>query len=823
MKDNSFLFKCLLSLCVICLAIYNLFPLQDRPFGQYLSTHVDNDRESFIKLLDQAEKEVANKKYSSLYLALCAISKENNIDLTNFFSGINLTDIKNLNKKNTLLLNILLSRSQSRIKQGLDIKGGISCILQIDQSGVNDPNFLDKAVDIIRQRIDSLGVAEPIVRKSGSNNVEVQLPGVSTQENPDILNCIKKPAKLEFRLIHANLRPKSLFDVAPIGYELLVMEHEDKDNGKIEEIPYFVKKIPEMTGQSIKSSHIGLDNFGNFEVSLIMTSEGAELFKKITSDNVNRQLGIVLDGKLYSAPVIRSAIPNGQAAISGNFSKREAFELVNVLNNPLECELNIVELNEVGPSLASDVKNSSLYAALISALSVAVFMLIYYRLSGIVSVLSIIANILIILGLMSYIGATLTLPGITALALTVGMAVDSNILVFERIREELKLGKNIRAALAAGYDKAFSSIFDANITTLIAAGVLIWFGTGPIRGFGVILAIGIFATMFCALIFSRVILEVIVNKFHIKTLVPSFHFKCHNFNFLGYAKQATWVSVLILIFSTITLFVCNKSILGIDFIGGSEMLMTFKQKIPVGDILELAKKENLGEIIAVYQRALKENNETLKLQVEEGQGHSVYSALIKAYPESEFNIIKESNIGASLGNDIKWNAFASVIISLLAMMLYVAFRFEFAYGLGAVVAIFHDVLVTIGIYILCGKQFSAPMIASILMIIGYSINDKIVIFDRIRENRKNNPEGNLVKIVNLAINGTLSRTLLTSLTTLLASVILYILGTGVIVELAFVFTLGVIVGTYSSIFIASPVFVSWQYKMLNKKISAKYA
>lgn len=804
---NSFFFKCLASLIVICSAVYSLFPVKDRPFGQYLLSCVGCDKEEFVKIVDEANGRVSNGVSHSLFSALKDISIEQEIDFSRFFPDINFSDVKNLRKKNDLLLNYLLTHSQSKIKQGLDLNGGVSCILKIEQENFNDPVLLAKAVDIVRQRIDALGVAEPIVRKLGRNCIEVQLPGVSTKDNPDTLNYIKKPAKLEFRLVHPSAQPKSLFDIAPIGYELLVSEYEDKDTGDITKIPYFIKKIPEMTGKMVKSAHVGLDNFSNFEVSLSMTSDGAKLFEKITTNNINRQLGIVLDGNLYSAPVIRTVIPNGQASISGNFSQREAFELANVLNNPLEFELNLLELNEIGPSLANDARNISLWASLISAIVVTLFMLLYYRYAGIVSVLSIVVNILIILGIMAYIGATLTLPGITALALTIGMAVDSSILIFERIREELKFGKNLKTALASGYEKAFSTIFDANVTTLIAAGILVWFGTGPIRGFGVILAIGIFATMFCALIFSRAILDFIVNKDIVHSLVPSFQFEHREYDFLKYSKNALYLSLVVLILGLIAIVYRGNSIWGIDFIGGDEIVLTFNERISIGDILDVAKKENLGEVLAIYQHSIGENKDILKIQSAEGKGRFVYNALETTYPKCEFSILKESNIGATLGTSIKWNAIISITISLLCMMLYVAFRFEFAYGVGAVVSILHDVIITIGIYILCGKQFSAPMVASILMIIGYSINDKIVIFDRIREERKINPNSNLIKLVNSSINKTLSRTMLTSLTTLLASLVLCILGTGVIIDLAFVFTVGIIVGTYSSIFIASPIFV----------------
>jgi SecD/SecF fusion protein len=276
--------------------------------------------------------------------------------------------------------------------------------------------------------------------------------------------------------------------------------------------PIMLKKIPKMTGKMVKNVRAIVNQYGGFEINLEMKSpEGVDRFAKITKDNIGRSLGIILDGKLYSAPRSNREIHNGITNISGHFSQREALELANVLNNPLEFELIITEIQEIGPSLAADAKTSSAYATILGIGLVILFMIAYYRASGFVAVISVLANALIVLGLMAMIGATLTLPGVAALVLTVGMGVDSNILIFERMREELALGKRMRAALVAGYDKAFSTIFDANITTLLSALILIWLGTGPVRGFGVILAIGIFATMFCALVLSRTLMSILID------------------------------------------------------------------------------------------------------------------------------------------------------------------------------------------------------------------------------------------------------------------------------------------------------------------------
>jgi SecD/SecF fusion protein len=364
-------------------------------------------------------------------------------------------------------------------------------------------------------------------------------------------------------------------------------------------------------------------------------------------------------------------------------------------------------------------------------------------------------------------------------------------------------------SLIAGYDKAFATVFDANVTTLIAAGILIWFGTGPVRGFGIILAIGICATMFCALLFSRSILDFIVDRNLVKSLFPQFRFREFKINFLAHTKKSICLSLARVAVGVFAFLWRGNGIYGVDFVGGDEITVKFENRLPIGDISSVAESNGIGEVLAVYQHSVTDSSDVLKLQTKEGRGSAMFAAIQSAHPECKFSLVRESSIGASLGQSVKLNALVSILLSLLCMMVYVAFRFEFAYGVGAIVSLFHDIVVTVGIYVLCGRQLSAPMVASILMLIGYSINDKIVVFDRIREERKLNQGRDLCEIVNASINNTLSRTILTSLTTLLASLSLCVFGIGVIVDLAFVFTIGIIVGTFSSIFIASSIFVSW--------------
>lgn len=806
-----------LSIAVLLWAILSLIPWNDRPFDEFIAHRATANVDEFHGLLSRARLRVlesqGQERSKSLFVAIKELAKEDEIDLSEaFFPDIRLQDIKNVEKKNKILMDVLLRESKGRLRQGLDLKGGISFTLKVasapNLSAQDQAGRLEQAMQIMRQRLDGMGVVEPLIRARGQDEIEIQLPGISAQDNPEIIDAVKRPAKLEFRLV-ADQRPKNLDPrSAPLGYELLFLEEENAENGIAEKIPMYVKKIPEMTGKSVSRAYATINQYGGFEISLEMKGEGAKRFGEVTANNVGKSLGIVLDGKLYSAPRINCAIREGRASISGHFSQRDAIELSNVLNNPLEFELELTEVQEIGPSLAEDAKTSSVHATILGIALVVLFMIAYYRTSGVVAVISVLSNVLIVLGMMATIGATMTLPGVAALVLTVGMGVDSNILIFERIREELALGKKMSAALMGGYYKAFSTIFDANVTTFLSALILMWLGTGPIRGFGVILAIGIFATMFCALVLSQAIMVFLVNLGY-DNLLQKRQSKVFSFDFLKIKKMAFGLSAGVLLLGLIAFFVRGNGIYGIDFTGGDELALHYSKRLNTNDIERIAKENHLGDVSTIYQKSLTDGGEVLRIQAKENAARPLLQKLKEAYPEAQLTVIKEVKIGSSMSSKIKWNAICAVAISLLMILAYIALRFELGFGIGALISTIHDVFITLGVYILLGKQFSSPMVAAILMIIGYSINDTIVVFDRIREELHYQPTLSLAEVVNYAINCTLSRTILTSVTTLLAAVSLYCFGAGVINDLALIFIIGIVVGTFSSIFIAAPIFYLW--------------
>lgn len=799
--------RLILTVIALAVGVSQLVPLSDRPLDHYLLSQVRSNKEQFQTLLEQAQDRVVQKTSPHLVSALLTLGHEKALDLSTFFTQLGTADIKNIDKKNQIILQYLLKKSQSVFRQGLDLKGGVAFSLEVNKqvlegkSNQERQQLLQKAIEVITSRIDALGVAEPIVRPRGNSNIEVQLPGVSLESNPDIVHALKKPAKLDFRLVNDNVKPG---DPIPMGYEQLFISHEN-DNGEEVQYPIVVKRIPAMTGKSVKEAHPVVDPYGRYEISLQMTSAGKERFATITKQNLHKRLAIVLDGKVCSAPVIQAEITQGQASISGHFTQREAIELSNVLNNPLEFELDLTEVYEVGPSLASGAKTVAIQASLVSVVLVMVLMIFYYRLSGVVCGLTLCLNFLFIIISWAILGATITLPSITALALTFGMAVDANILIFERVREEMKHGHDSVVALHLGHEKAFISILDSNLTTLLTAFLLIFLGTGPVKGFGVTLAIGILTTLFTVLCFNRAILELLARKNWFFMSAKAWLGDA-NYDFMRCKKWAFSVSGVLLIIGLLGVAHRGKSVLGIDFVGGDEILLKYEQEMDCQAVRRLAQEQAFGEVSAVYQKYLGSQMRLLKIQTERDRGVAFVKALQQQYPEANLQVISHNQMGASVSSEVQKNAILSVFMALLGILVYVAMRFEVSYGVGAVLALLHDTLITIGLYIALGHQFSAPMVAAVLMVIGYSINDTIIIFDRIREEIKANASLTLWQVINLAVNRTLSRTLLTSLTTFIPACTLYVFCSGVVSDYSLVFLLGICIGTFSSIFIASPIF-----------------
>ncbi|GAB5560570.1 MAG: protein translocase subunit SecDF [Synoicihabitans sp.] len=821
------LWKITLTAFIGAWAISSLLPLNDTPFDDYIGTQVTSEVTEFESVMAQASERVANGSAQSLFVALKQIGKEQRVDLSKFFPEIELeSSLRNVEKRNAILLDHLLKQSKGRLQLGLDLKGGVAFTLEVEDDGVSEElseyereENLAKAIEIISGRVNEFGVTEPIVRPVGTTRIEVQLPGASIKDDPEMLAKTTAPARLDFRMVHPFLSPATTPpDQAPPGYEVMTQEGEGRDGTPfINE--YFVKRVPEMTGKNVETAFPTMDEYGRYKVNLQFNDEGGDQFAEVTEtialegQRTGRlgQLAIVLDGQLYSAPTVRERIGGGSAEISGSFTQREAVDLSGVLNNPLEVPLVVKELSEVGPSLAEDAIASGVKASQIAIVLVALFMILIYTIGGVFAVISLSINLLIILGVLASLGATITLPGVAGVVLTVGMAVDSNILIFERIREELNLGKSLKASFLAGHEKVLSTILDANITTLITSSLMIAFGTGPVKGFGVTLTIGVFSTVFCALIVTKLLLEFFIEGDIIKKFPMNVPAGIPKFDYLKFARPAFGISWLIVIVGIGVVAYKGDSIYGIDFVGGDEVNLAYTEAPDTGAVRAALEAAGIGEANPIFQSDFSGATETLKVQVPAGDGPQVEALLQAAFPNAGLDEVGITVIGPAIGEEIRWNAFMSLGLAIIAILLYVAFRFEFGFGLGAVTSTIHDILMTIGLFVLFDRQFTAPMVAAILLVAGYSINDTIVVFDRIREELKLNPDTKLRDVINNAVNKVFTRSLLTSATTFLASMALFIWGGGVINDLAFTFLVGVVTGTFSSIFIASPIFF-WYHK-----------
>ncbi len=821
------LWKVILSAIVVLWAVFGLIPLKDQPFGDFVKDKASAKSAQFTTLMTKVSERVKSGQAPSTYVALKQIAHEDKIDLSEFFPQVRLEDkLKNKDKRNDILLTELLRQSKGSLQLGLDLKGGIAYTLEVDPAAANlgteqsRKDKLDKAIEILGNRINSLGVTEPLIRPVGTTRIEVQLPGASTKENPEIGNVMQKPARLDFKMVYPYARPPG---EAPAGYRAMTLEQEGH-NGDTIATELFVKELPEMGGDSVADSIATMDDFGRFKIILRFTKEGAVRFAEVTKNiaaltadlarrtgnpDARAQLAIVLDGKLYSAPGVQNEISGGSAEISGSFSQREAIDLASVLNNPLDTPLQVKEQYEVGPSLAADAVDSGWKAALIGTALVCAFMITFYATGGVVAVISLAVNITVILGVMASIHATMTLPGLAGIVLTIGMAVDANILIFERMREELAEGKTLISANRGGFIKALTTILDAHFVQLIICGIMIWLGTGPIKGFGVTLLIGVVSTLFSVLITGHLLMELLIESTTLKKMTMRRMLKDLNVDFVKYGKPAAIGSVILLVASLAVVAYKGDRIYGIDFAGGDQITANFTQKIDAAKIRDLAKSTGTGEISPTYVSNLATGREQLKIETAYGKSGAFFKALQQAFPQAGLTSEGTQQIGATIGGEIKWNAMKAIGASMVVILIYIAFRFEFGFGIGAMASTLHDVLMNVGIFVLFGHQFSAPMVAAILCVVGYSINETVVVFDRIREELKLNPSGALKDVINNAIKKVFARTIMTATTTFLAALALFVFGGGQLHDIAFTFLVGIVTSTFSAIFIAAQVFYWW--------------
>jgi len=703
---------------------------------------------------------------------------------------------------------------EKKIALGLDIKGGTSFLIklqQVDKDKPITPGLLDQAVEVIRKRVDYFGGGEPIISPVGQDRILVQIPGLDTAKIQEAREQLSKVAKLEFRLVYPDNGERLAAidkgtEVVPPEYKIENYKHAAEDNEKATVERLLVKKKADLGGDRVSGSNAYYGNEG-WTVQLKFDSEGAKKFGQITEQYKGHRFAIVLDGIIQSAPVIRDAIYGGDAVITGHFTEKEARGLASVLENPLQTPVSIEEERSVSPTLGADSIRASIMAGLVGLAITLVCVAVYYRFAGIIACLALLVNIVLLLGALTMFGFVLTLPGIAGIILTIGLAVDASVLVYERLREELALGKSLKIAVQAAYEKAFSSIFDANVTTLITAVILFWKASGPVKGFAISLTLGILASLFTALIVGRNIFEFFVDTGRVKKISMLHLISSQNINFLGKGFLACMCSLALIVAGATSFYVRGEKNFGVDFRGGDLITLSSPQAIDVGKVRAALQPINLAD--ASIQESNQGGKYYITVRTPLHTSDAVEKQIMTAMPQAQFKVEGAERVGALVGGELARSSLVALGLGILGILIFVTLRFELSFAVGAIVALLHDVLITVGVFSLLHRELTLTMVGAVLTIAGYSINDTIVVYDRIREGLASGRKGSIEQIMNESINQTLSRTILTSTVTLIPILCLFLFGGAVLRDFSLAIIIGVAVGTYSSIFIASPIVLWW--------------
>jgi SecD/SecF fusion protein len=742
-------------------------------------------------------------------------------------------------------VNNLISEDFPDIDAGIEAKEGsfprVFLTLKVEKKDYIKTHAVNQSLEILRNRIDQFGVAEPVIIRQGEDEIVIQLPGIKDPKRA--LKLLGDTAQLEFRIVAdtpgQNLQElvaqakatkqwqdgesmsklnRALQSSLPENSTLYFEKNVDNQT-KIETLtPLLLENKILMTGEMIKDAQVRIGgNFNEPYVSLDLTGRGGKIFANITEKNVGRRLAIVLDGVVRSAPVIRERILGGSAQISGSFTHEEAADLAIVLRvGALPAPVDIIQNMTVGATLGQDSINKGLTSGFFGAIMVLAFMIIYYRLSGLIANTALALNILLLFSGLAILNATLTLPGIAGIILSIGMAVDANVLIFERMREEYSLGKSVRSSIEGGYSNAFSTIIDSQVTTLITAVALFMFGTGPIKGFAITLSLGIIFNLFAALFYSRLMFDTINSMRPMKQLNFMRFTRRPNLDYMK-IKNITYAlsGVMVLIgFIALVQIVRGHANMGVDFSGGSLLQYKASQDFTMAEVRDAFSRTELKDID--LQEVENEHRLIVKIKksdaVVANLGDQVAEILSSELPEKQFILESQSEIGSSVSSVLRNKAIQAIVISLAGVIIYLAFRFDIRFGLAAATATFHDVMVVLGICWLMDVEVTLLFVTALLTLAGYSLNDTVVVFDRIRENMHKSEDHSLTRVINDSINQVVSRTIITGLTTGIVLIALFLLGGAVIHDFAFALLAGIVVGTYSSIFIASPLLTLREHK-----------
>ena len=805
------------------------------------------------------------------------------------------------------------------LKGGIDITGGSSFMLHVQpRSETNDkvtPKEVEQAILVIEKRLNGWGTKDPIIAAEGKDGILVQMPGVEEKESKSISRTLEKVAKLELHEVSPRSEEpgpdgKSLAARVLEGAEIVpgckAYTYKHKYKGKEIETPILLRRMTALGGKDI--SLVTPSQQQNDAVSITLNSDGADKMIALTKNMTPQKdrIAIVLDGEVISAPVVNQVPLGKQFVIEGLRDPGEVENLAKALMNPLENALVVDKMHSVSATLGAAVVHQGLFAGVLALAMTFMFVLIYYRVSGFIAIVGLIVNTIILFGVMAMFEFTFTLPGIAGMVLTIGMAVDANVLIYERLREELDHGKSLKHAIEASYDRAFSAIFDSHVTSLITAVILFSLGSGAIKGFAVTLMIGVTASLFSAILVTRVIFRWGLECNWFQHLSFLHLIKSAHYDFMGKRRICIAGALITIVISLVAFGVRRERALGIDFTGGTRIMFSFGEdaEISQADVkkalsgLKLSKEaypqqeksKGTGPLLTVrcatedaaaITKQLREtipalgvkdeNKSMIRFEldkkskvtydgieqilkdkvlkdkkskpselatvddVEKSKDGSpqaivvhcatkdvsaITDKLVVAFPElaSKGTVSTDYGIGAStetistlMGGSILIKSLWAILLGFVGIVLYMTFRFEFSFALGGFVAIFHDVIICVGMIVLMGGELSLIHVGAVLTIAGYSISDTIVVFDRIREMLLVRTDS-IEKIMNEAINATLSRTLLTSGATLISVGILAFLGGTALHDFGVIIFIGIVVGTFSSIFIASPIVLWWSHR-----------
>lgn len=708
-----------------------------------------------------------------------------------------------------------------QVALGLDLRGGAHLVLEIDERAMQKDieedgldavaatarrqSALQQSIEIVRRRIDAIGVAEPTVQALGTNRILVQLPGM--QDPASIRTLLGSTAKLTFHRVESWQAPGS--GTPPIGTIRVPAADEN--------IEYILQQRPMLQGERLVQANSSFDSQTSRPVvSFRFDDEGAKAFAKITTENVGRQFAIVLDDKVISAPVIEEPIIGGSGQIQGNFTAAETTSLSALLRaGALPVPLQIIQEGMVGADLGSDAIRMGAVTGAAGLLFVLAFMTVLYRGWGVVANLALVVNVLLTLAALTLLGVTLTLPGIAGIVLGIGLAVDANVLINERVREETRNGKSAAAALTNGFQRAYATIIDSNVTALIATALLFWLGSGPVQGFAVTMALGIAISMFTAVTVVKTIMSLWLRwrrpqQFIIGSLLPArWRSATPSFQFMRARFVGIGVS-LVLSVASLMLFIKPGLNYGVDFTGGTIIEASAPASMQIAELRTGLEQVDLGEV-SLQQADAEGASVLVRIQQQPDAGSAAQTevaerakaAILEAEPTASFDRV--DIIGPKISGELTDAGILAVLFASVAMFIYIWIRFDWHFAVGAIATLVLDTTKTIGFFALTGLEFNLTAIAALLTLIGYSVNDKVVVYDRMRENLRLHPDVPLRQIIDRSINETLARSVFTSVTAFLAMLPMALWGGATVASFAVPMVFGIVVAASSSVFIAAPI------------------